>query len=156
MVICRNCGSRLAADSRFCAQCGTAVGSGPELEATGALTPVGTSPDTGPQRPIGDAPFAVLVVHRGPNEGSAFELEGELVGVGRSADQQIFLDDITVSRRHAELCATNDGWRVVDLGSLNGTYVNRQPVTDVVLASGDEVQIGKYRFRYMTGGGVPS
>ena len=156
MVICRNCGSRLAADSRFCAQCGTAVGSGPELEATGALTPVGTSPDTGPQRPIGDAPFAVLVVHRGPNEGSAFELEGELVGVGRSADQQIFLDDITVSRRHAELRATDGGWRVVDLGSLNGTYVNRQPVTDVVLVSGDEVQIGKYRFRYMTGGGVPS
>ena len=75
---------------------------------------------------------------------------------GRSADQQIFLDDITVSRRHAELRATDGGWRVVDLGSLNGTYVNRQPVTDVVLASGDEVQIGKYRFRYMTGGGVPS
>jgi hypothetical protein len=156
MVDCTNCGSRLAADSRFCAQCGTAVVDGPELEATGALPAVGASPDTGPQPPVGAAPFAVLVVYRGPNEGSAFELEGELIGVGRAADQQIFLDDITVSRRHAELHATEGGWRVVDLGSLNGTYVNRQPVTDAVLTSGDEVQIGKYRFRYMTGGGVPS
>ncbi len=152
MRSCSNCGTAVADDARFCPQCGSPLAAaGVDPDATGALTAVGVA-ETGPQSPVGTGPFAVLLVHRGPNEGTAFELQGDLVGVGRAADQQVFLDDITVSRRHAELQATPEGWRIVDLGSLNGTYVNRQPVAEALLASGDEVQIGKYRFRYMSGG----
>lgn len=119
------------------------------MEATGALAAVA---DTGPHAPVGG--FAFLIVHRGPGEGTAFPLQPPVVGVGRGADQQVFLDDITVSRRHAELRNDGNGWVLVDLGSLNGTYVNREPITEARLASGDEVQIGKYRFRFMAGGGA--
>lgn len=143
----------MASGARFCSACGAAQ-PGADVEATGALTSLDSLTDSGPQASLGGpAPYAVLIVHRGPHEGTAFPLTPPVVGVGRGADQQVFLDDITVSRRHAELRLTDQGWRIADLGSLNGTYVNRQPVTEAVLVSGDEVQIGKYRFRFMSGPG---
>lgn len=79
------------------------------------------------------------------------ELAESPTTVGRSSDTSIFLDDITVSRRHAQFETSGDGWALRDLGSLNGTYVNRRPIERVDLASGDEIQIGKYRFRYLIG-----
>jgi pSer/pThr/pTyr-binding forkhead associated (FHA) protein len=88
---------------------------------------------------------ALLVVSRGPNAGSRFLLDAEVVTVGRHPDSEIFLDDITVSRRHAEFRRSADGFDVVDVGSLNGTYVNRERVDHATLVGGDEVQIGKYR-----------
>lgn len=94
--------------------------------------------------PAGSA--ALLVVKRGPNTGSRFVLDRPVTSAGRHPDCDVFLDDITVSRRHAELGWENDELRVVDVGSLNGTYVNREPVESAaVLASGDQVQIGKFR-----------
>jgi pSer/pThr/pTyr-binding forkhead associated (FHA) protein len=89
---------------------------------------------------------ALLVVQRGPNTGARFLLDSETTTAGRRPDSDIFLDDVTVSRRHAEFIRRPDGTFVVrDVGSLNGTYVQRDRIDEVVLRDGDEVQIGKYR-----------
>ena len=88
---------------------------------------------------------ALLVVKRGPNAGSRFLLDQPVTSAGRHPDSDIFLDDVTVSRRHAEFRQDDDTFQVVDVGSLNGTYVNREPVDSAPLANGDEVQIGKFR-----------
>jgi pSer/pThr/pTyr-binding forkhead associated (FHA) protein len=94
--------------------------------------------------------MSVIVVQRGPEIGQRFELSGERLTAGRSADSDILLDDVTVSRHHAQFVARPDGgWEVVDLGSLNGTYVNRASVERVELASGDLIQIGKFRLQYV-------
>lgn len=94
---------------------------------------------------------AMLVVKRGPNAGSQFLLDQPIMSAGRHPASEIFLDDITVSRRHAEFRKENDKFSVVDLGSLNNTYVNREPVDSAVLADGDEVQIGNFRLVFLTG-----
>jgi len=93
---------------------------------------------------------ALLIVKRGPNAGSRFLLDEPVVSAGRHVDSDILLDDITVSRRHAEFRSNTDGsWAVVDAGSLNGTYVNRHPVDSAVLTNNDEVQIGKFRLVFL-------
>ncbi len=94
---------------------------------------------------------ALLVVKRGPNAGSRFLLDRGTTSAGRHPDSDIFLDDVTVSRRHAEFRRDAGEFVVVDVGSLNGTYVNREPVDTAVLANGDEVQIGKFRLVFLTG-----
>jgi pSer/pThr/pTyr-binding forkhead associated (FHA) protein len=95
---------------------------------------------------------ALLVVKRGPNAGSRFLLDRPVTSAGRHPDSDILLDDITVSRRHAEFRLDNDGnWTVADVGSLNGTYVNRHPVESAVLANNDHIQIGKFRLVFLTG-----
>ena len=88
---------------------------------------------------------ALLVVLRGPNTGARFLLDDDEVMSGRHPDSDIFLDDVTVSRKHAVFRRTDSGFVVRDVGSLNGTYVNRELVDEVVLKTGDEVQIGKFR-----------
>ncbi|WP_241249820.1 glycogen accumulation regulator GarA [Rhodococcus sp. X156] len=94
---------------------------------------------------------ALLVVKRGPNAGSRFLLDQPMTSAGRHPDSDIFLDDVTVSRRHAEFRQDGSDFVVVDVGSLNGTYVNREPVDSAVLANGDEVQIGKFRLVFLAG-----
>ncbi len=94
---------------------------------------------------------ALLVVKRGPNAGSRFLLDQDVTTAGRHPDSDIFLDDVTVSRRHVEFHREGGGFSVHDVGSLNGTYVNREPVDQAVLAGGDEVQIGKFRLVFLTG-----
>lgn len=96
---------------------------------------------------------ALLVVKRGPNAGSRFLLDRDTTSAGRHPDSDIFLDDVTVSRRHAEFRREGGEFVVIDVGSLNGTYVNREPVDQAVLAGGDEVQIGKFRLVFLTGSG---
>jgi pSer/pThr/pTyr-binding forkhead associated (FHA) protein len=96
---------------------------------------------------------ALLVVKRGPNAGSRFLLDRDTTSAGRHPDSDIFLDDVTVSRRHAEFRREGGEFVVIDVGSLNGTYVNREPVDQAVLAGGDEVQIGKFRLVFLTGPG---
>lgn len=88
---------------------------------------------------------ALLIVQRGPNAGARFLLEGERTTAGRRPDSDIFLDDVTVSRRHAEFFRRDGRFLVRDVGSLNGTYVQRDRIDEAVLRIGDEVQIGKYR-----------
>jgi pSer/pThr/pTyr-binding forkhead associated (FHA) protein len=102
------------------------------------------------------ADCALLVVKRGPQAGSRFLLDSEVVTVGRASDNEIFLDDVSVSRKHARFQRTiaADGsaqFSVQDVGSLNGTYVNRNRIDSLDLTSGDEVQIGKFRLVFYPG-----
>jgi pSer/pThr/pTyr-binding forkhead associated (FHA) protein len=94
---------------------------------------------------------ALLVVKRGPNAGARFLLDQATTTAGRHPNSDIFLDDITVSRRHAQFRCLNGEFQVVDVGSLNGTYLNREPVESAVLVNGDDVQIGKFRLVFLTG-----
>lgn len=163
-MTCPACGKPVHPEDRFCAACGAALAfSGEELDQTGAITAIpgsGPATGTGPAAALGtgihrELPTgsALLVVHRGPAEGSEFLLpaDADIVGVGRSPESDVFLDDVTVSRRHAEFRRGADGWSVRDVGSLNGTYVNRVRVDDQRLDGGDEVQIGKFRFVFLVG-----
>ena len=94
---------------------------------------------------------AVLVVRRGPNAGSRFRLDQPVTAAGRHLDSNIILDDITVSRRHAEIRCERGEFRVVDVGSLNGTYVNGEPIHSAVLTNGDEIRMGKFRLMFFGG-----
>ena len=94
---------------------------------------------------------ALLVVKRGPNAGARFLLDQDSTTAGRHPEADIFLDDVTVSRRHAEFRRKDDAFEVVDVGSLNGTYVNREPRNSELLSDGDEIQIGKFRLVFITG-----
>ncbi|PWJ25049.1 pSer/pThr/pTyr-binding forkhead associated (FHA) protein [Branchiibius hedensis] len=88
---------------------------------------------------------ALLIAQRGPNTGARFLLDADEVSVGRHPSSDIFLDDVTVSRRHAVFRRTDSGFAVQDVGSLNGTYLNGGLIDSTVLRTGDEVQIGKFR-----------
>jgi FHA domain len=93
---------------------------------------------------------ARLLVMRGPNAGSQFRLDQPVTSAGRHPGSDIFLDDVTVSRHHAEFRLENGQFRLVDLDSLNSTYVNHEPVDSAVLVDGDEIQIGKFRLMFLT------
>jgi hypothetical protein len=94
---------------------------------------------------------ALLIVHHGPNAGARFLLDMDVVSAGRSVSGDIFLDDVTVSREHAQFTRIGSTFSVRDMGSLNGTYVNRERVAEATLRDGDEVQIGKYRLTFYQG-----
>ncbi|MCL2551788.1 MAG: FHA domain-containing protein [Actinomycetia bacterium] len=167
LPVCSRCGHTNAEASRFCSNCGAPLRAGAapyerasettstisisgieayEAEATGQTPVPSLSPEA--QSAVAALPpgSALLIVRRGPNSGSRFLLDGELTTAGRHPQSDIFLDDVTVSRRHVEFRRGPDGgFTVSDVGSLNGTYVNRERIDSVSLANGDEVQIGKYR-----------
>jgi hypothetical protein len=169
-VFCTQCGQQNPDDSRFCARCGAATGRGPaEVEGVettstislaaleGALESAGGQTTTESSDPEPSAHeslppgSALLVVKRGPNAGSRFLLDADTTTAGRHPESDIFLDDVTVSRRHAEFVRDGAGFQVRDVGSLNGTYLNRERIESAALAGGDEVQIGKYRLVFLTG-----
>ncbi|RLU80407.1 hypothetical protein CTZ27_34835 [Streptomyces griseocarneus] len=166
LPVCQRCGHRNAEASRFCSNCGAPLRPGAVAERasettstisisgleaydseTTGQTPIPTlSPEA--QAAVDALPLgsALLVVRRGPNSGSRFLLDSDVTTAGRHPQSDIFLDDVTVSRRHVEFRrGQNGGFTVADVGSLNGTYVNRERIDSVELANGDEVQIGKYR-----------
>jgi hypothetical protein len=113
----------------------------------------GTETEVVPGRVAGSLPpgMALLVVRRGPNAGARFLLDHDVTTSGRHPDSDIFLDDVTVSRRHAEFHRGLSTFTVRDVGSLNGTYVNRERVESATLSNGDEVQIGKFRLVFIAG-----
>lgn len=115
-----------------------------EMES-GAAAPATGSDITPP------AGAAILIVKRGPNAGARFLLDQETTTAGRHPESDIFLNDVTVSRRHAEFRLNDGTFEVVDVGSLNGTYVNREPRNSQVLSIGDEIQIGKFRLVFIAG-----
>lgn len=132
----------------------------PPLDVTstlnvGALEEMLDSGDTEavPSRLAGSLPpgTALLVVRRGPNAGARFLLDHDVTTSGRHPDSDIFLDDVTVSRRHAEFHRESGVFTVRDVGSLNGTYVNRERVETATLSNGDEVQVGKFRLVLIAG-----
>ncbi len=94
--------------------------------------------------------YAVLVVKRGPTAGSRFLLGLTVTSAGRHPDSDICLDHVTVSRRHAEFQRQGGEFHLVDVGSLNGTYVNREPIGSIVLANGDQIQMGKFRLVFLS------
>jgi|SRR5690625_3349687 len=94
------------------------------------------------------ASSALLIVQHGPTAGARFLLDAQRTTVGRHPSADIFLDDVTVSRKHAEFLSSPQGYVVRDVGSLNGTYVNRERIDEALLVTGDEVQIGKFRLTY--------
>jgi hypothetical protein len=167
---CAKCGHDNEDDDRFCGSCGTPLSAEAFdlLEHTGSITsiiPSGPATGSGGMSPVGsgrqfELPTgnALLVVHRGTGEGTEFLLDpgSGVVTVGRAQEAGIFLDDVTVSRHHAELRHGPEGWSVRDAGSLNGTYVNRVRVDDQRLSGGDELQIGKFRFVFLLGLDTPS
>lgn len=157
---CDVCGNTVSSGDRFCSACGAPVDTlESRLEHTGAITSIITNSGTAPVNMSSgvyrDLPSgaAMLVVHRGPGEGTEYPLSplAEVVVVGRAPEAEVFLDDVTVSRHHAEFRHGTAGWSVRDVGSLNGTYVNRVRVDDHQLRGGDEVQIGKFRFIFLVG-----
>jgi pSer/pThr/pTyr-binding forkhead associated (FHA) protein len=132
----------------------------PPLDVTstlnlGALDEVTETSDADvvPGRVSGALPAgtALLAVRRGPNAGARFLLDHDVTTSGRHPDSDIFLDDVTVSRRHAEFHRESGVFTVRDVGSLNGTYVNRERVESATLGNGDEVQIGKFRLVFIAG-----
>ena len=169
-MFCNRCGHRNPERSNFCSSCGSPLErGGPNAETTTTAIPaVVLMPGDAGQEPYAvDANDflhgvpdggAVLVATRGPNEGSRFVLSPEdsvVVTIGRHPESDIFLDDITVSRRHAEVRHADGGYWAHDVGSLNGTYLNRQNIESAALSSGDELQVGKFRLLFLAPAGVP-
>ncbi|HVF13491.1 MAG TPA: FHA domain-containing protein [Acidimicrobiales bacterium] len=157
-MFCNNCGHRNAAGSNFCSSCGNALELTTGEETTITFLPAEAAGEvaddeltvTFDELPAG---IGVLVVKRGPNAGSKFVLDEEVTAAGRHPESHIFLDDITVSRRHAEFVRTGGGYVLRDAGSLNGTYLNRERIDQSALTIGDEVQIGKFKLVFLAGMG---
>jgi pSer/pThr/pTyr-binding forkhead associated (FHA) protein len=151
---CSRCGAQNAPDARFCSQCGApsvSTVSAPAMDdrtqtISGLIEDVVAAGSATSAAPHGDLPSgaALLVVRRGPNAGSRFVLDAPVTTAGRHPDSDILLDDVTVSRRHAEFVHEGSNWLVRDAGSLNGTYLNRERIDSAELVVGDEVQIGKF------------
>jgi FHA domain-containing protein/zinc ribbon protein len=150
-VYCPECGFQNPEAANFCSRCGAALTSGeaegdstmtlsPEEAAAGVLGEIGEAMPEGP---------ALIVRSGGGRAGEHFTPTGERTTIGRSPDCDIFLDDVTVSRRHAVLIARGDEFFIEDQGSLNGTYVNRRRIESERLESGDELQVGKYRLTFL-------
>ncbi len=162
-VYCIRCGQDNPEGARFCSQCGNplARGSGEGSAETTSIISLGGSDvaESEFDESLADAATldalpagtALLVVRRGPNAGSRFLLDSDLTLVGRHPDSHIFLDDVTVSRRHAEFYRSGNRFTVRDVGSLNGTYVNRERIEEAELTGGDEVQVGKFRLVFLLG-----
>ena len=92
---------------------------------------------------------AMLIIHRGPNRGERFLLDSPETSIGRQGDNDVLLDDVTVSRKHANIRRAGDRFELIDLGSLNGTYVNNNSIARATLASGDEIQFGKFHMLFV-------
>jgi pSer/pThr/pTyr-binding forkhead associated (FHA) protein len=156
-VFCHSCGHRNPAGVNFCSSCGAAmVTSSPDTSVS--VSPVDNPGDLGAvETPAGllELPrgLGMLVVQRGTDDGVRFVLENAITRAGRHPESDIFLDDITVSRRHAEFLTQAKVTTVRDVGSLNGTYVNRERIDEARLSSGDEVQIGKFKLLYLAATG---
>ncbi len=152
---CPECGFVNTEGANYCQKCGAFLGG-----AGGAPEPGDTTmayqldESTGEMKPVDlervSGEGATLVIRSGGGRsGEAFNVGGERMTIGRSPEAEIFLDDVTVSRNHALLVRRRDGLYIDDLGSLNGTYVNRRRIESHRLLNGDELQVGKYKLTYL-------
>ncbi len=160
-LFCSNCGHRNHPGANFCSSCGAPLDLGGAGEHTVTIAPVDAEMATGEALTVvlDDIPegFGLLVVTHGPGEGSRFVLDDEVTTVGRHPDCTLFLDDVTVSRYHVEIRHEGEDYRFRDLGSLNGTYLNRSRTDDGLLASGDELQVGRFKLVFlMRASGAPA
>lgn len=149
MECCPACGAELAPDAAACPKCGT------RLEgATASFEAVAEETEKLPVVEIGVSDVPVLIVRKGLEVGERFYLEQPRLVIGRDPASDIFLNDVTVSRTHAIVHVSEQGVRIEDAGSLNGTYVNDTIVADEWLESGDTVQIGRFQMVFLSGGGA--
>jgi pSer/pThr/pTyr-binding forkhead associated (FHA) protein len=152
-VFCTRCGHPNRDDARFCANCGAPL----QEDSTVTLAPIESEDEDAVEFPFPEDELepgqALLQVKRGPNAGSTFLLQADSSTVGRNTESDVFLDDITVSRAHAVFERRPSGeWFVKDAGSLNGTYVNGEQVDETKLATGDQVQIGRFKLAFFQAG----
>ena len=149
-VFCNNCGHRNPDGSNFCSSCGQVLERG-DQSATITFTLDQSVASGEIEVDLDDVgPGGVLVVTRGPNSGSEFALEHVITNLGRHPDSDVFLDDVTVSRRHAEIQRTPSGYVVRDVGSLNGTYLNQTMIDgDAPFTNGDEIQVGRFKLVFV-------
>jgi len=158
-MYCNNCGHRNPDGANFCSSCGKVLEPSVARGGQGEETTLTHMPDDLAEAAEEDLSAdvselqdgdAMVMVKRGPNAGARFLLDQDKVAAGRHPESEIFLDDITVSRRHAEFVRASGQWRIKDSGSLNGTYLNRDRVEEADLTTGDEVQIGKYKLIFLS------
>ena len=149
---CPECGFVNAEGANYCQKCGAflAEAAPPEGDTTAAYQ----LDETGELKPVDIEQVAgegatLAIRSGGGRAGEVFSVAGERMTIGRSPDAEVFLDDVTVSRNHALLVRRRDGLYVDDLGSLNGTYVNRRRIESHKLQNGDELQVGKYKLTYL-------
>ncbi|MEX2549562.1 MAG: FHA domain-containing protein [Nitriliruptoraceae bacterium] len=153
-MFCSQCGEQVPEGANFCPSCGAPVAESTVAEGSDTTT---SSLEVGafdPEHDVDDLPqlepgTGMLVVVRGPNAGSRFLLDRERTSIGRHPESDIFLDDVTVSRRHAIVSREEKQMVVEDNGSLNGTYVNGDRVDRRELATGDELQIGRFKVLFV-------
>ncbi len=153
MSRCPECGAEVTPRMKFCAECGTRLA---QAQSTVSYAPSFGEEEEESVGAQGVAEGAALI-ELDQVEGTAgrrmHDIGDHVVTVGRGPESDIFLDDVTVSRQHAEIFRREDGkekgYRIKDVGSLNGTYVNRVRVDSVDLRNGDEIQVGKYRFKFV-------
>jgi pSer/pThr/pTyr-binding forkhead associated (FHA) protein/ribosomal protein L40E len=149
-IYCPECGFQNPEAANFCARCGARLIRQDESETTMTFTPdEGTDAGEVVLEDLGLEGPALVVRSGGGRQGETFHPQGERTTIGRSPDCGIFLDDVTVSRRHAVLAQQDNRFVIEDQGSLNGTFVNRKRVERAELSDGDEVQIGKYRLTFL-------
>ena len=148
VTVCANCGAKITPEMKFCSECGTRLDQG---QSTASYAPA--FEEGGPEAPPAVDVEGASLIELDQVEGTAgrrmHDIKDEVVTVGRGPESDIFLDDVTVSRKHAEIERGERGYRIRDVGSLNGTYVNRVRVDAVDLRNGDEIQVGKYRFKFV-------
>jgi len=147
-VYCSECGFQSPAAANYCARCGALLARPEGDETTMTLSP-GDLRDDEDDAVDDSIEGTALVVRAGASAGETFTPAGPRTLIGRSPDCEVFLDDVTVSRRHAELLLEGEQFTIRDLGSLNGTFVNRKRVESADLHDGDEVQVGKYRMTFL-------
>ncbi len=150
---CPECGFVNAEGANYCQRCGAFLGE-PGEGKPGDTTEVYQLDESGELRAVDleevTHESATLVIRSGGGRaGEAFNISGERMTIGRSPEAEVFLDDVTVSRNHALLVSRRDGLYIDDLGSLNGTYVNRRRIESHCLQNGDELQVGKYKLTYL-------
>jgi len=147
---CPACDALVSSGDEVCVECGA------RLEgATASFDAVGEAAEVTGAAEFGISEVPVLIVRKGVEVGERFYLERPRIVIGRDPESDIFLNDVTVSRSHAVVHVQDDAVvRIEDTGSLNGTYVNDEIVTDVVLRSGDTVQIGRFKMIFLSGGGA--
>lgn len=149
---CPDCGFINNEGANYCQKCGAFLAAGGSFEED--TTIAYQLDETGEVKPveIEGVPaegWTLVIRSGGGRSGEAFNVSGERMSVGRSPEADVFLDDVTVSRHHALLVRRRDGLYIDDLGSLNGTYVNRRRIESHKLADGDELQIGKYKLTFL-------
>jgi hypothetical protein len=148
-IVCPGCAARNRRDARFCARCGHAL----DADATARLDDVEDVQDDVVDLAEGEKlASATLVVLRGPTAGSRLAVVEVVTSIGRATDSAVFLDDVTVSRKHAEIRRLGDRFLIRDVGSLNGTYVNGERVEEAQLSNGDDLQVGKFKLRFLLPG----